>query len=76
MRRLFWLATGLGAGVTSAVLMNRWMKQQAHRMVPSSLARQAGELGRDVVSLVGAAAQEFRQGASERESELRDGHHR
>ena len=76
MRRLFWLAMGLGAGVTSAVLMNRWMRQQAQRMAPASLARQAGELGRDVVSLVGAAAQEFRQGASEREEELRDGHRR
>jgi hypothetical protein len=76
VRRLFWLATGVGAGVTSAVLVNRWMREQARRVAPSSLAKQAGALGRDVLSLVGASAQEFRQGATERESELRNGHRR
>jgi len=76
VRRLFWLATGLGAGATGAILVNRWMKAQIAKVGPESLARAAGDLGRNVVSLVGAAAQDFRAGAAEREAELRDGHHR
>ena len=52
------------------------MKAQIAKVGPESLARAAGDLGRNVVSLVGAAAQDFRAGAAEREAELRDGHHR
>lgn len=76
MRRLFWVAAGLGAGVTGAILVNRWMKEQIGRVGPEAVARAAGELGRNVVSLVAAVAQDFRAGAAEREAELRDGHHR
>jgi hypothetical protein len=71
MRRIFWLAMGLGAGVTTAVIVSRWARRQAERMAPPNLARQAGETVRDVGSLVGEALSEFRRGMAEKESEVR-----
>jgi hypothetical protein len=71
MRRIFWLAMGLGAGVTTAVMVSRWARRQAERMAPPNLARQAGETVRDVGSLVGEALSEFRRGMAEKESEVR-----
>jgi len=32
MRRIFWLAMGLGAGVTAAVMVSRWTRRQAERL--------------------------------------------
>jgi hypothetical protein len=71
MRRVFWLAVGLGAGATAAVMMARWTRRQAERMSPPNLARQAGETVRDVGSLVTEALTEFRKGMAEKESEVR-----
>lgn len=71
MRRIFWLAMGLGAGVTAAVMVSRWARRQAERMAPPNLARQAGETFRDVGSLVTEALTEFRKGMTEKESEVR-----
>jgi hypothetical protein len=71
MRRIFWLAMGLGAGVTAAVMLSRWTRRQAERMSPPNLARQAGETFRDAGSLVTEALTEFRKGMAEKESEVR-----
>lgn len=71
MRRLFWLALGLGAGATGAVLAARWFERQTRRMAPANIARQAGGTLRDATSLIGEAAREFRQGMAEKESEVR-----
>ncbi len=71
MRRIFWLALGLGFGATSAVMASRWMKQQAERMAPANIARQAGGTARDLVSLLGEAAREFQVGSAEKEAEVR-----
>lgn len=71
MRRIFWLAMGLGAGATAALLMARWTRRQAERISPPNLARQAGETIQDVGSLVADAVTEFRRGMSEKESEIR-----
>ena len=43
MRRLFWLAAGLGAGISGTILFSRWLQRQAERFAPPNLARQAGQ---------------------------------
>ena len=70
MRRIFWLALGLGAGVTAAVLSGRWLRRQRQAMAPSNLARQASASARDLASLLGEAAREFRAAKAEREAEV------
>lgn len=71
MRRIFWLALGLGAGATGAVLAARWFERQTRRMAPANLARQAGGTLRDASSLIGEALREFRQGMADKEEEVR-----
>ena len=71
MRRIFWLALGLGAGATGAVLAARWMRKQAQAMAPANLARQAGRGIQDVGALAGEAVEEFRRGMAEKEAEVR-----
>jgi DNA-binding IclR family transcriptional regulator len=71
VRRVFWLALGLGAGATGAVLAARWFERQTRRMAPANLARQVGGTVRDLSALVGEAMREFRQGMAEKESEFR-----
>ncbi|HWO71061.1 MAG TPA: hypothetical protein VNP94_09965 [Actinomycetota bacterium] len=71
MRRLFWLAAGVGAGVAGAVLTSRWARRQAERMAPARLARRAGgglvELGK----LVAESLEEGRRAMREAEEEAR-----
>lgn len=71
MRRIFWLALGLGAGATGAVLAARWFERQTQRMAPANLARQAGGTLRDATSLIGEAVREFRLGMADKEKEVR-----
>ncbi len=71
MRRIFWLALGLGAGATGAILAARWAREQAERMAPANIARQAGGTLRDAGALLAEAASEFRLGATEKEAEVR-----
>ena len=71
MRRIFWLALGLGAGAAASVVASRWARQQARRVAPANLARQVGAGVRDVGSLLQQAARDFRQGAAEKEAEVR-----
>jgi hypothetical protein len=71
MRRIFWLALGLGAGATAAVMSGRWMKRQTERMAPVNLARKAGSRAADLGSVLVQASKEFRAGAAEREAEIR-----
>lgn len=71
MRRIFWLALGLGAGATGAVLAARWFERQTRRMAPANLARQAGGTLRETTSLIGEALREFRQGMADKEAEVR-----
>jgi hypothetical protein len=71
MRRMFWIAVGLGAGATATFLVSRWMRQQAERMAPPNLARQAGQALTDLGALAQEAIREFRAGMAEREAELR-----
>jgi hypothetical protein len=75
MRRVFTLALGLGAGATAAILVSRWMRKQrqavAQAVSPANLGRQIAEGGKDLGSLMRAAAADFRAGMAEREAEIR-----
>jgi hypothetical protein len=71
MRRVFWVALGLGAGATGAILAARWFERQTRRMAPANLARQAGGTLRDATSLIGEALAEFRRGMEQKEFEVR-----
>ena len=71
MRRLFWTALGLGAGVTAAVITSRWMRRQTERMAPANVGRQLGDTARDVGQLVREALEEWRKGMAEKEAEIR-----
>ena len=71
MRRLFWTALGLGAGVTAAVLTSRWMRKQSDRMAPANVGRQLGDTARDIGQLLQEALEEWRKGMAEKEAEIR-----
>jgi hypothetical protein len=70
-RRGFWVALGLGAGATGAVLASRWTKKQAARVAPATLAREAKGGFLDLGKLVSESIAEGRQAMEERERELR-----
>ena len=71
MRRAFWVAVGLGAGATAAVLVSRWMHRQSERMAPSNIGQQLGEAARDLGQLAREALAEYRRGAADKEAEIR-----
>jgi hypothetical protein len=71
VRRLFWLAVGLGAGATAAIVSSRWVRQQTQKVAPANLAKQAGKTLSDMAALAGQALAEFRQGMADKESEVR-----
>jgi hypothetical protein len=73
LRRVFWLAVGLGAGVTVGLAFTRWARRQADRVAPANVARQAGETVKDVGALLTDAFSEFRKGMAEKEQEVRAG---
>jgi hypothetical protein len=70
VRRIFWLALGLGAGATSAFLAARWVRRQA-QAIPANLARQASQGVQDLGALGGQVLEDFRQGMAEKEAEVR-----
>ena len=71
MRRAFWIAVGLGAGATAAIIVSRWARKQSERMAPANLARQATEAARDFGTLLSEVVEEFRRGMTEKETEVR-----
>jgi sensor histidine kinase regulating citrate/malate metabolism len=70
VRRIFWLALGLGAGATGAILTARFARKQMEKVAPSSIARQARggllELGKRVSESIA----EGRRAMEERRREL------
>ena len=68
---MFWTAVGLGAGVTAAVLVSRWMRRQSERMAPANVGRQVGDIFRDLGQLVREALEEGRKAAAQKEAEIR-----
>lgn len=73
MRRGFWVALGLGAGATGAILASRWTRKQARRVAPQTLAREAKGGLMDLSKLVSESIQEGKRAMEEREAELRRG---
>lgn len=71
MKRGFWVALGLGAGATGAILAGRWGRKQARRVAPQSLAREARGGILDLSKLVNESIAEGRRAMDEREAELR-----
>ena len=71
MRRLFWLAFGLGAGATGAVLVSRWTKKQAARAKPQTIAREAKGGLLELSKLVSASIEEGKRAMDDRARELR-----
>ena len=74
MRRLFWLAFGLGAGATGAVLASRWTRRQAQRVQPRAIAREAKGGLLDLSKLVAGSIEEGKRAMEARERELRADH--
>ena len=71
MRRGFWVALGLGAGATGAVIASKWTKKQARRVAPQTIAREAKNGLLDLSRLVSESLQEGKHAMDERERELR-----
>ena len=72
MRRTFWVALGLGAGATGAVVASRWTKRQARKVAPATIAREAKGGLLDLGKLVSESIAEGRRAMADRERELRD----
>jgi hypothetical protein len=71
VRRSFWIALGVGAGATGAVVTSRWAKRQARKVAPATIAREAKGGLLDLSKLVSESIAEGRRGMAEREQELR-----
>ena len=71
MRRSFWVALGLGAGATGAVVTSRWARRQANRVAPTTIAREATGGLLDLGKLVSESIAEGRRAMADREEELR-----
>jgi hypothetical protein len=71
VRRIFWLALGLGAGATTAVLAARWARRQGQKVAPANIGRQVSGAASDFGRLVRTAVAEGRSAMAEREAEIR-----
>lgn len=73
MRRLFWLALGLGAGAASAILASRFVRKQTAKVAPATLAREARGGMMDLARLVSDSLAEGKAAMHQKEDELRSG---
>ena len=71
MRRLFWVALGLGAGAASAILATRFVRKQTAKVAPANLAREARGGIMDLAKLVSDSLAEGRAAMHQKEDELR-----
>jgi hypothetical protein len=71
VRRLFWLAFGLGAGATGAVMASRWTRKQAARAKPQTLVREAKGGLLEFSKLVSESIEEGKRAMDDRARELR-----
>jgi hypothetical protein len=71
VRRLFWLAVGLGAGAAGAVLTTRFAKKQMQKVAPSTIAREARGGLLELSKLVSESLVEGKRAMEEAESEAR-----
>jgi hypothetical protein len=73
VRRLFWLALGLGAGAAGAIMTARFARRQMITVAPSTLAREARGGLLDLSRRVSESMEEGRRAMQEKEEELRGG---
>ena len=73
MRRVFWLALGLGAGAAGAVMTARFARKQAEKVAPATLAREAKGGIMELSKLVSESIAEGKRAMQEKEEELRSG---
>jgi hypothetical protein len=71
VRRLFWLALGLGAGAAGATVTLRFARRQAEKVAPSRIAREAKGGLMDLAKLVSESMTEGQRAMRQREEELR-----
>jgi hypothetical protein len=71
VRRLFWVALGLGAGAASAILATRFVRRQTAKVAPANLAREARGGIMDLAKLVSDSLAEGRAAMHQKEDELR-----
>jgi hypothetical protein len=71
VRRLFWLALGLGAGAAGAIVTLRIARRQAEKVAPARIAREARGGLMDLAKLVTESLAEGQRAMREREVELR-----
>ena len=73
MKRIFWLALGLGAGAAGAIMTARFARRQMDKVAPSTLAREARGGLLDLSRRVSESIDEGRRAMQEKEEELRGG---
>jgi hypothetical protein len=73
VRRLFWVALGLGAGAASAILATRFVRKQTAKVAPANLAREARGGMMDLARLVSDSLAEGKAAMHQKEDELRGG---
>jgi len=73
VRRLFWLAVGLGAGAVGAVVVARFARKQADKVAPATLAREARGGILELSKLVSESIAEGKRAMRGKEEELRGG---
>jgi hypothetical protein len=71
VKRAFWVALGLGAGATGAVVTSRWATKQAGKVAPTTIAREAKGGLLEFGKLVSESIAEGRRAMADREEELR-----
>jgi hypothetical protein len=71
VRRLFWLALGLGAGAASAILASRFVRKQTAKVAPANLAREARGGMMDLAKLVSDSLSEGKAAMQQKEDQLR-----
>lgn len=73
MRRLFWVALGLGAGAAGAILASRFVRKQTAKVAPANLAREARGGMMDLARLVSDSLAEGKAAMHQKEDQLRSG---
>jgi sensor histidine kinase regulating citrate/malate metabolism len=71
VRRIFWLALGLGAGAAGAVISTRFAKKQMRKVAPSTIAREARGGLLELSKLVSESIAEGKHAMEQAESEAR-----
>lgn len=71
MRRLFWLALGVGAGAVGAVMTTRFARRQMQKVAPSTIAREARGGLLELSKLVSESIAEGKRAMEQAESEAR-----